>query len=329
MRRPHGSTASGNGTNGERPSVLVVDDQPANVRVLAEALGSQYRVLFAKTGERALEIAAAGAIDLVLLDVLLPDLDGFEVCRELKSSPATRDTPVIFVTALEDVSDEARGFEVGGVDYITKPISPPLVRARVRTHLELKAARDLLAELASIDGLTGVSNRRRFDEALDLEWRRAIRDRSRLALALFDVDHFKRFNDRYGHALGDECLRKVARALAATWRRPGDVVARYGGEEFVAVLPGSDPRGVEASIQGVLGRVASLGIPHEGSTCSDVVTVSAGAVIGFAEQDQSPSQLVETADRLLYDAKQEGRNRGFFLDLEEGRKRLLEPTETS
>jgi diguanylate cyclase (GGDEF)-like protein len=309
----------------ERSSILIVDDQPANVRLLAQALGDGYHVSFAKTGVRALEIAARGGIDLVLLDVMLPDLDGFEVCRRLRNAEPTRDVPVIFVTSLEEVADEARGFEVGGVDYITKPISPPIVRARVRTHLELKAARDLLEELASVDALTGIANRRRFDQALQLEWRRAVRDRSRLGLALLDVDHFKHFNDCYGHTLGDHCLRRVAQELASTWRRPGDVVARYGGEEFAALLPATDAAGLETSIRQALARIRALLIPHERSSCAGVVTASGGAVIVQPRQEVDPITMVEAADRLLYQAKEAGRATVVLLDLDDGSRQRLQP----
>ena len=181
--------------------VLIVDDQPANVDVLAEALGSEYEILVATTATRALELAPTA--DLILLDVLMPDLDGLEVCRRLKAADATRRIPVIFVTALEQTEDETQGFAAGAVDYIVKPINPAIVRARVRTHLELKAARDLLERLATIDALTGIANRRRFDEAVKDEWRRLSRSDRPITLAIADVDHFKAFNDRHGHAGGD------------------------------------------------------------------------------------------------------------------------------
>lgn len=180
---------------------------------------------------------------------------------------------------------------------------------------ELEAARDQLAVLASIDGLTGICNRRGFDEAVDREWRRAIRTGTQLGLVLVDVDHFKAYNDRYGHAAGDDCLRRIAGTLAAAWTRAGDVVARYGGEEFVAVLPVSDADALEVAVSQLLAAVRGLGIPHEGSSCARVVTLSAGAVIGEARRDIEPGGLLEIADQLLYKAKHSGRDRGFLLDL--------------
>jgi len=292
--------------------VLIVDDDPPNVKLLAEVLRDLCHLSFATTGARALELAAAA--DLVLLDVQMPAMDGYEVCQRLKAEAATRDIPVIFVTASGQVDDETRGFEVGGVDYITKPISPPVVRARVRTHLELKQSRDLLAELATRDGLTGIPNRRRFDELVATEWRRAVRDRGVLTLALLDVDHFKLFNDRYGHARGDECLQAVATALTGCCRRAADLVARWGGEEFALLLPGLDGPASLDLLGGALERVARLEIPHAGSPTAPVVTLSCGAVSLRPEGGSEPPDALEAADQQLYAAKEAGRNRGFHLD---------------
>jgi diguanylate cyclase (GGDEF)-like protein len=301
-----------------RQRLLIVDDQPANVRVMAEALRDRYELYFATSGARALEIAAEGGIELVLLDVVMPGLDGFEVCRRLKSDERTSRIPVIFVTAREEVDDEARGFDVGGVDYITKPIRPPIVRARVQTHLELKSARDLLESLASIDALTGIANRRRFDATLEAEWRRCARSGVPFSLVLIDVDYFKSFNDTYGHARGDDCLRAVAQALLAVARRPGDVAARYGGEEFGLILPHTDGPAAQAVLRHLLAGIAALAIPHAGSSCGERVTVSAGGVTLVPTESGSPSAVLEAADRLLYEAKAGGRNCANHVDLGTG-----------
>jgi diguanylate cyclase (GGDEF)-like protein len=303
--------------------ILIVDDQPANVHVLAEALREQYQLYVATSGPRAIALAAGGGVDLVLLDVMMPGMDGFEVCRRLKGDERTRKIPVIFVTALGDVDDETRGFDVGGVDYIAKPISPPVVRARVRTHLELKEARDLLEELASVDSLTGIGNRRQFDARLSNEWRRAVRTGIWLSLAILDVDDFKKFNDRYGHSKGDECLRAIALALAATCRRPSDLAARYGGEEFAFVLPETDSPGARTLMREVLGRVERLGIEHLASTCASHVSVSLGVVSLKPFEPEGATSVLEIADRLLYEAKAAGRRQGFHLDLVTGSKEAL------
>jgi diguanylate cyclase (GGDEF)-like protein len=301
-----------------RARVLIVDDQPANVRVLGEALKDRYELCFATSGERALGVLDSQAIDLVLLDVTMPELDGFEVCRRLKADARTQAIPVIFVTARDETDDEARGFEVGGVDYITKPISPPIVRARVRTHLELKRARDLLEQMASVDALTGIANRRRFDAALEHEWRRAVRGSHWLTLALVDVDYFKKYNDRYGHGRGDECLRAVAGALGGACRRPADLVARYGGEEFGLVLPETDPLGARSLVGSLVERVRALGIEHAASACAGQVSVSVGAASLVPKADADIQGALEEADKRLYEAKQAGRARGVHVDLASG-----------
>jgi diguanylate cyclase (GGDEF)-like protein len=299
--------------SGERQRLLIVDDQPANVRVMAEALRDQYELYFATSGAKALEIAAASGIELVLLDVVMPDLDGFEVCRRLKSDERTNKIPVIFVTAREEISDEARGFDVGGVDYITKPVQPLIVRARVRTHLELKQARDLLESLASLDGLTGIANRRRFDACLQHEWQRCARDRSPLSLALVDVDFFKSYNDTHGHARGDDCLRTVARALASITRRPSDLAARYGGEEFGLIFPETDTPSMHLLIRAALTAVRQTDI-----------TVSIGVITIIPSHDVNPSSALQAADELLYTAKEEGRDQAWHLDAASNeRERLL------
>ena len=289
--------------------VLIVDDEPANVRVLAEVLAGPYELSFATSGARALELAASTSPDLILLDVVMPGLDGYEVLRRLKMEVATAGIPVIFVTAMTDLDDETRGLELGAVDYITKPVSAPIVRARVRTHLELKAQRDLLERRAFLDGLTGIANRRRFDEELERRWRVAASRQQALTLLLLDVDHFKQFNDNYGHGAGDECLRRVASALDSCFDETVGLAARYGGEEFVALVV--DGTGTEHARR-VLEAVRALAIPHAHSSAGPHVSVSVGAVEIVPAISASPRAAIEIADRLLYEAKQGGRNRVRF-----------------
>jgi len=286
--------------------VLIVDDEPANIHGLAAALGADYDLRFATGGERALALAAELAFDLVLLDVVMPGLDGYEVLRRLKADAATRDVPVIFVTSKDDVADEERGFALGAVDYIAKPISAPIVRARVRTHLELKRQRDLLEQRALIDQLTGVANRRGFDEALERRWQTGVREGTPLLLVLLDVDHFKPYNDHYGHGAGDDCLRRIGEALNAAFDRPGELAARVGGEEFALLLPGG---GGDAPLVRLLDTIRRLAIPHAHSAAAARVSVSAGAIETVPTAADSPRSLLEASDRLLYQAKREGRNR--------------------
>ena len=292
--------------------VLIVDDQPQNVQVLAETLGSDHELLVAGSAARALELAPAA--DLILLDVVMPDMDGLEICRRLKASEATKRIPVIFVSALEQTEDQTQGFEAGAVDYILKPISPAIVRARVRTHLELKAARDLLERLATQDALTGIANRRRFDEAVEEEWRRCLRGSHPLTIALADIDHFKAFNDRHGHGGGDTCLRLIAGALQRLCRRPGELVARYGGEEFAFLLPEVDSDGARHFVVRVLNAVASLEIP--GLEKPGGLSASVGAVTLIPSPLNSLEGAIRAADEGLYAAKKGGRKRGVVRDLE-------------
>ncbi len=189
-----------------RQTVLIIDDMVANIEILNGILNSDFEILFATSGSDGLEVARAQNPDIILLDVVMPEMDGYQVCALLKSEERTQDIPVIFVTAMDQESDESKGLSIGGVDYITKPVRPSIVRARIKNQLELKCYRDHLKELSDLDGLTGIANRRRFDEALELEWLRARRSQHWTALILMDIDFFKGYNDRYGHMSGDECL---------------------------------------------------------------------------------------------------------------------------
>jgi diguanylate cyclase (GGDEF)-like protein len=296
-----------------RPRLLMVDDQAVNIQVLYQAFAADHQVIMATSGQQALVLCAAQQPDLVLLDVVMPGMDGHEVCRRLKADPATRDIPVIFVTAQNDEAAETLGLELGAVDFISKPINSKIVRARVRTHLTLKAQTDLLRQWVYIDGLTAVYNRRHFDERLAAEWGRAVRSGAALSVVLLDVDFFKRFNDRYGHQAGDDCLRRLAACLKASVRRPADLVARYGGEEFVCLLPDTDLPGAMVVAQQLGAAVQALKIEHADSAVAPVVTVSlgvcskpgsaAGHAVGSADA------LLREADAQLYIAKSGGRNR--------------------
>jgi len=307
-----------------RARILVADDQPANLLIVGHALKDEFDIWSTSDGAALIEQAAAGGGDLILLDVEMPGLDGFEVCRRLKADPRTETIPIIFLTARDSLSDETLGFDLGGVDYIAKPIRPAIIRARVRTHLELKRARDLLEQLASVDALTGIANCRGFDSALDLEWRRAIRRGRWLSIALIDVDDFKQFNDAFGHLKGDVCLRDVAASFSRLTRRSGELVARYGGEEFALIFPELDPPAMTHTMAALLEGVRTLGIAHPASRAGSTVTVSAGAVSLLPARDRSTDEILEIADRLLYEAKQAGRNRCVFVDLATDRKSVLD-----
>ena len=292
-----------------RPTILMVDDCALNIKALNMALKTDYHVLFASSGRSALDVATRTKPDLILLDVMMPDMDGFEVCRILKTDPLLRDIPVIFLTSMVDETDEVAGLELGAVDYITKPIKPALVKLRVRNHLEMKRQRDELNSLSTIDGLTGLANRRAFDERLTLEWHRALRSRVPLSLVMIDIDYFKLYNDTYGHLAGDDCLREVARALDKTLNRASDFIARYGGEEFVCILPEIAGKGLRLITEKLCSIVANLKIPHSASLVTPWVTVSLGAATQKPAGTASLQSLVAAADQQLYQAKSLGRNR--------------------
>ena len=293
----------------DKATIMIVDDVKANIRLWEKHLSGEYACRSARSGEEAIETIIDCRPDLVLLDILMPGMDGFEVCRRLKADERTMHTPVIFITSLTEDEDETKGLELGAVDYVTKPFRMPIALARIRNHLELKRMRDLLEKQACIDGLTGIPNRRRFDEVLDREWSRAARNRTTLSLVLMDIDFFKKFNDNYGHKQGDECLRKVGRCLSGALRRGSDFVARYGGEEFAAILPETDSG--EALVTAAMIRMclAGLAIPHEYSEAGPHVSLSQGVASFIPRQEQHSGDIVQAADEALYLAKGNGRNR--------------------
>lgn len=293
----------------ERPRILVVDDQTSNILLIRELFKNEYEIFMAQDGEQAIAQCQALMPDLILMDLVMPGIDGFEACRRLKDDPLTRAVPIIFVSAQREEADEARGFELGGVDYIIKPVNHTILRARVRTHLALKFQADLLSSIALQDGLTGVANRRKFDEALQSDWLQCARQQQPVSLLMLDVDHFKRFNDRYGHQAGDDCLRRVAQAIRLSLRRPRDLAARYGGEEFACLLPETDLEGASSLAGEILQAIRALGIPHEASDAEPTVTASIGVASMIPNGSTAPQTLVERADLQLYQAKHEGRAR--------------------
>tara|TARA_R110002110_G_scaffold36071_19_gene120873 strand:- start:6240 stop:7163 length:924 start_codon:yes stop_codon:yes gene_type:complete len=292
-----------------QPKILIVDDEQLNIEVLCDVLEEDGEMLFALNGETALQLAQEEMPDIILLDVMMPDMDGYEVCRRLKGNSATSHIPVIFVTALSQVADETKGLELGATDFITKPVSPPVVRARVKNHIELKRYRDFLTEIAFVDGLTQIPNRRRYDEFLDTEWRRAIRQESSLSMILMDIDHFKQFNDTYGHLEGDRCLQEIAAALENTLHRPADLAARYGGEEFACLLPETDMTGAMHLAEKLRAAIEQLKLPHKSSQTAEYVTISVGVSSVVATTEQASEDLFKLADKALYTAKETGRNK--------------------
>ena len=296
----------------QQQTILIVDDEPTNIQALGNLLKDEYHIRVATSGEKALAMIqdrGQALPDLILLDIQMPGIDGYEVCRRVKADPHTSTSAIIFVTARNTAHEEEFGLNLGAVDYIVKPFTPAIVRARVNTHMKLKQKTDLLERHALLDGLTGVPNRRHFDEQFDVEVKRSLRDGHPLSVIMMDIDHFKAYNDHYGHGAGDQCLQKVAKALATALSRPSDRVYRYGGEEFVALLPGTDMAGTREVAERLRIAIEDLGISHEYSSAGPVVTVSLGTATLEPGGDIKQDSLLKHADLALYAAKEAGRNR--------------------
>ncbi|WP_028451727.1 diguanylate cyclase domain-containing protein [Chitinilyticum aquatile] len=289
--------------------ILVVDDQMSNIELLDELLGSDYEIRFALDAEGALQRIAQQLPELILLDVMMPGTDGYTLCAQLKADPVTRDIPVIFLTALATPDEETRGLEAGAVDYITKPFTPAVVRARVRNHVELKRSKDILLALSQTDVLTGLANRRfLFDRLASLLPDPEQHSRS-LGLILTDVDDFKRYNDSFGHPAGDHCLQRIADVMRAALRGQGDLAARYGGEEFCCLLPDASQEQTLQIAERIRADVEALHIPHCRTARHPHVTLSIGVTHKPAGRHQPISELLGLADQALYQAKAAGRNR--------------------
>ena len=293
-----------------KATILIVDDTPLNIQVLSQVLFREYEVKIATGGKMALKIIdQVKKPDLILLDIMMPEMDGYEVCRRIKNNPSIQDIPIIFVSGKGEVKDQKHGFDLGAVDYITKPFDIPLVLARINVHLQLKRKSEKLEKMVMVDALTDIPNRRALDDALECEIKRAKRDKKTLSLMMIDVDHFKTFNDNYGHGVGDICLRKIAQSLASNIKRPGDMVGRFGGEEFMVVLPDCAPDGAVAIAEQMRQSIEMLNIPHKYSPVSDHVTVSIGVKSVLYESEITNDEFLNKTDQMLYLAKDQGRNR--------------------
>ncbi len=290
--------------------ILIVDDQPANIRLVHQILCDEYATFAATSGDQALALCAATPPDLVLLDVNMPGLDGLQTCRRLKADPTMRSVPVIFVTGSHSLADENACWKAGAVDFVSKPINPTTLRNRVRAHVTLKQQADLLRQLAFSDQLTGLANRRHFNDRAAIEWRRAQRNGTPLSMVMLDVDYFKRYNDHYGHPSGDSCLAAIGAALRAVATRPDDLAARFGGEEFIILLPATSQAGALKIAQAACEAIASLAIAHAGSDAAPVVSASAGvATVLRVVATMAVDELIGLADAQLYSSKRAGRAR--------------------
>lgn len=288
--------------------ILIVDDVKMNRQLIALILKDDYKVILASNGEQALQRARKHCPDLILLDIVMPDMSGHDVLKHLKNDPFTHKIPVVFLTALTSESEEEAGLLMGAVDYITKPLRPAIVRARINIHMQLIDQHKKLEALNNQDGLTGIYNRRKFDLSLEKEWRRSLRNETPLSVVMIDVDYFKFYNDNYGHGAGDTVLLTVAKTLNKCINRAADVCARYGGEEFALILPELTLKGLQKVCEICRQAIASLKIPHDFSSTSKHVTISIGGVSGIPDEDFSYKELLMQADNNLYQAKEAGRN---------------------
>jgi diguanylate cyclase (GGDEF)-like protein len=301
-----------------KQKVLIIDDEKTNLKILSGILKDEVEVILAKDGETGFCKAKELLPDLILLDVIMPKLTGFEVIEKLKNEASTSNIPVIFVTGQLDVQQEEKGLELGACDYIQKPFHVEILKARVRLHLRMAKQRDLLEKLANIDPLTSIANRRLYDQIFDSLWGKAIKQRQIFSLVVIDIDDFKKYNDFFGHAAGDRALEKVASAIAENLSSSNDFLARYGGEEFVALLPNTLACDAIKNMNTCLEAVANLKINHDPSAEHEFLTISLGGVSYLPIVESCQDTLFKIADDMLFKAKSNGKNQVVWQDSVKG-----------
>lgn len=301
--------------------ILIIDDSIVQAAQLKAILEDDYEVSVAQTAEEGQRCIDREDYSLILLDVVMPEVDGFTLLERLQKEVATRSVPVILITSLSDVVYEQQGLMLGAVDYITKPLNPVIVKARVNTHIKLYDLRRQVEQQSMIDPITQVANRRCYEQYSVSMWQEAGRLRLPFSVCMFDIDHFKAYNDTFGHPAGDQVLSAVARTVSSRLHRATDFFARYGGEEFVAISLGDDANKVFRYMKGIRQAVEDLHIPHDPSV-GGWITVSMGGVTVIPETEHHYGTYLKIADTMLYDAKHHGRNRVVWAD--EGMRQLLE-----
>lgn len=293
--------------------ILIVDDSSLQAVKLEAILEDEYDITIAQTAEEGLRRASNGNFSLILLDVVMPGMDGFTLLKKLQEEIITQSIPVILITSLSDVENEQHGLVLGAVDYITKPFHPPIVKARVNTHIKLYNYRRQVEEQSMTDQLTGIANRRKYERYSMMKWQEAARLHIPLSICMFDIDNFKIYNDTFGHPAGDKVITAVAKTVSSYLHRSTDFFARYGGEEFVAIFMGEDSEKVFPYVKKIRQAIEDLHIPHAKSV-SQWVTVSIGGVTVVPPADGSYAFYLRIADTMLYDAKKHGRNRVAWAD---------------
>ena len=289
-------------------TILITDDEKFNLDILGRILSPTYNILIARNGERSLELARQNRPDLILLDVIMPDMSGFDVIVKLKECDITINIPVIFITGLTDAADEEKGFFLGAVDYIVKPFNRSIVKARVNTHIKIIDQMRTIERLGLIDSLTRISNRRGFENRFNADWGRAIREKTPISYMIMDIDKFKNYNDTYGHHQGDVALRSFAETALQTTNRAADFIARWGGEEFVILLVNTDINGAAGVAENIRKNIEAMEIPAEDGEITKI-TVSIGVNSMIPDQNTSAEEFMYKADQALYRAKEAGRNR--------------------
>ena len=298
-------------------SILVVDDEPANIMSLTHILKDDYKIYAAKSGTDGIKLALKHKPDVILLDIIMPDKDGFEVIAELKSCSLTQTIPVIFITGLTNVEDEERGLSAGAADYINKPFSAPIVKLRVHNQVMMQNYIKKIEILSVRDQLTQLTNRRGFDERLRADYGRALRGGSWISVLIMDLDKFKNYNDTYGHLQGDKALQAAANVLKSTVTRASDFIGRWGGEEFVALLPDNNGEHASFIAESIRANMEAIEIPLLTDGSPTKITVSIGICSGIPSESDSAEIYMKNADAALYMAKERGRNQFVLYDWEQ------------
>lgn len=288
--------------------ILIVEDGLLNQYVLKEILKKTYTLQTAATGEEALRQALEFQPHLILLDIILPDKNGFDILSELKNADDTRDIPVIIITGLDSDEDEEKGLFLGAVDYIRKPFKDSIIKARVATQIKIVKQMQTIERMGLIDALTELPNRRRFNSQMSYEWGRSVRDKRDISMLMLDVDKFKNYNDTYGHPQGDVMLQAVAKALRSSLKRSVDIPFRLGGEEFAVLLPGTDLGGAAIVAERIRADIEAMEVPYLNPDTITRITVSIGAAWIQPQAGDSVTEFIERADHQLYTAKKCGRN---------------------
>ena len=288
--------------------ILVIDDSIVEGEALKSMLETDYEVAVCQDAESGLDHAMSGEYSLILLDVIMPDVDGFDLLKKLQDMILTRYIPIILVTGLADISHEEEGLMLGAVDYIRKPFIPSVLKARVNAQLRLFHTQMHYKRLAMVDELTGIGNRRRYEEEWRMKWREALRLSLPFSVCIFDIDMFKLYNDTFGHPAGDKVLSRVSNAASAFMHRATDFLGRYGGEEFVIIFVGNGAKSSYEYLKTIRRAIEDLHIPHN-SPVSQWITVSVGGVTLVPGSGDVYENYLKIADSMLYTAKQSGRNR--------------------